>query len=187
MVPPVERVPRLMFDLLSWLRTTDQHPLITSSVFHSEFEFIHPFVDGNGRMGRLWQTLFLFCWNPLFSYVPVESIVYAHQDEYYKALQRSTEQTDSAPFIEFMLTMILDAVTPQVESLLGVLEGDMAREEIQSALGLKDRKSFREGYLAPALADGLIEMTLPDKPNSRLQKYRMTHKGNGYKYRKGEA
>jgi len=87
--------------------------------------------------------------------------------------------------------MILDAVlavvtpqaapqvTPQVEQLLNVLVGEMTCGEVQSALGLQDRKSFRERYIVPALEGGLIEMTLPDKPNSRLQKYRLTDKGSG--------
>jgi hypothetical protein len=186
-----------MRDLLQWLHTTDQHPLIAGSVFHYEFEFIHPFADGNGRAGRLWQTLILFRWNPLFAHIPVESLVYEHQSEYYQALQRSTDQTDSAPFIEFMLRMILDAVssaaapqvapqvTPQVERLLEVLVGDMSREDLQTALGLQDRKSFRERYLKPALAEGLIEMTLPGKPNSRLQKYRLTDQGRRWLQRRG--
>ena len=111
MAPPADRVPTLMHDLLRWLRTTDQHPLVTSSVFHYEFEFIYPFADGNGRVGRLWQTLILTRWNPLFAHIPVESLVHEHQAEYYQALQNSTDQTDSAPFIEFMLRMILDAVS----------------------------------------------------------------------------
>ena len=188
MAPPADRVPALMQDLLQWLSASDQHPLITSSVFHYEFEFIHPFADGNGRMGRLWQTLILTRWKPLFANIPVESLVHKHQAEYYLALQKSTDQTDSAPFIEFMLRMILDAVsstapqvapqvTPQVERLLEVLEGEKTREALQSAIGLQDRKSFRERYLKPALAEGLIEMTIPGKPNSRLQKYRLTDRG----------
>jgi Fic family protein len=190
MAPSANRVASLMQDLLEWLQTTQDHPLITSSVFHYEFEFIHPFADGNGRMGRLWQTLILSQWNPLFSNIPVESLVYQHQSEYYAALERSTELTDSAPLIEFMLQMILDAVhstdtpqvspqvTPQVEQLLAVIQGEMTREQLQGLLGLSDRKSFRERYLLPALQAGLIEMTLPDKPNSRLQKYRLIERGN---------
>ena len=178
-----------MRDLLQWLRATDQHPLIAGSVFHYEFEFIHPFADGNGRMGRLWQTLILVHWNKLFADIPVESLVYAHQSDYYEALQRSTEETDSAPFIEFMLRVILESVTesaipqvapqvaPQVERLLKILVAEMSREDLQSALGLVDRKSFRERYLKPALDAGLIEMTIPGKPNSRLQKYRVTRVG----------
>lgn len=188
MAPPADRVPALMHDLFRWLAQSDEHPLITSSVFHYEFEFIHPFADGNGRMGRLWQTVILSRWNPLFAEIPVESLVYEHQARYYRALQESTDQTDSAPFIEFILRMILDAVTvitpqvapqvtPQVARLLKVIKDEMSREELQSALNLQDRKSFSARYLKPALEDGYIEMTIPGKPNSRLQKYRLTGKG----------
>lgn len=111
MAPPADRVPHLMVDLFGWLAATDVHPLIASSVFHYEFEFIHPFADGNGRMGRLWQSLILAHWNPLFANIPVESLIFEHQAEYYQALQESTQKTDSAPFIAFMLRMILDTVT----------------------------------------------------------------------------
>lgn len=110
MAPPANRVGVLMEKLLEWLHLTDQHPLLASCVFHYEFEFIHPFADGNGRMGRLWQTLILARWNPLLANIPVESLVFAHQAEYYRAIQDSTASADSAPFIEFMLGMILDAV-----------------------------------------------------------------------------
>lgn len=188
LAPPADRVTHLMADLFRWLAATDAHPLIASSVFHYEFEFIHPFADGNGRMGRLWQSLILARWNPLFADIPVESLIFEHQAEYYQALQESTCQADSAPFITFMLRMILDTVTtstpqvapqvtPQVNELLLAIQGEMSREALQSNLGLQDRKSFRERYLKPALAVGLIEMTIPDKPNSRLQKYRLTDKG----------
>lgn len=188
MAPPANRVPKLMVELFGWLATTNAHPLIASSVFHYEFEFIHPFADGNGRMGRLWQSLILARWNPLFADIPVESLVFEHQAEYYEALQMSTRETDSAPFIDFMLRMILDAVTsaapqvtpqvtPQVRELLAVIRGEVDRDALQAALGLSDRKSFRQRYLKPALDGGLIEMTIPAKPNSRLQRYRLTDKG----------
>ena len=188
MAPPADRVPQLMADLFGWLAATDAHPLVAGSVFHYEYEFIHPFADGNGRMGRLWQSLILARWNPLFADIPVESLIFEHQAEYYHAIQESTRQTDSAPFIAFMLRMILETVTttapqvspqvsPQVEELLAAIQGEMGREALQFILGLLDRKSFRERYLKPALTDSLIEMTIPDKPNSRLQKYRLTDKG----------
>jgi len=106
MAPPAGRVSQLMGNLLSWLATTDMHPLISSSIFHYEFEFIHPFSDGNGRMGRLGQSLILANWNPLFASLPVESLIFEHQREYYKAIQESTRQTDSACFIAFMLRMV---------------------------------------------------------------------------------
>jgi len=198
MAPPADRVPQLMADLFGWLAASDAHPLVASSAFHYEFEFIHPFADGNGRMGRLWQSLMLARWNPLFADIPVESLIFEHQAEYYRALQESTRQTDAGPFIAFMLRMILDAVTtsapqvtpqvtPQVGELLAALQGEMGREALQSALGLSDRKSFRERYLRQALADGLIEMTIPDKPKSRLQKYRLTDKGRQWLAQHGDG
>jgi Fic family protein len=187
MAPPADRVPLLMADLFHWLAATDAHPLIASSVFHYEFEFIHPFADGNGRMGRLWQSLILARWNPLFADIPVESLIFEHQPEYYQALQESTRQTNSAPFIAFMLRMILDTVTtstpeatpdvtPEVR-LLSAFAGEMTRQQLKEVLGLKDDEHFRKAYLLPALDAGWIEMTIPDKPRSSKQKYRLTDKG----------
>jgi len=93
MAPPADRVPHLMVDLFGWLANTDAHPLIASSVFHYEFEFIHPFTDGNGRMGRLWQSLILARGNPLFADIPVESLIFENHAEYYQAIQ----ERDSVP------------------------------------------------------------------------------------------
>lgn len=195
MAPPANRVSKLMADLLEWLATTKQHPLIASSVFHYEFEFIHPFTDGNGRMGRLWQTLILSKWQPVLAQLPVESMVHIHQSDYYIALNASTKQTDSAPFIEFMLGSILETligsigantlqvspqVSPQVKVLLSMLlraNKPLQRSELQKRLGLKDRESFRLSYLQPSLKAGLVEMTIPDKPQSRLQAYRLSKRG----------
>lgn len=188
MAPPADRVPYLIGDLLKWLETSEDHPLVKSSVFHYEFEFIHPFADGNGRMGRLWQTLILSRWKPVFAFVPIENMVYSHQAEYYQAINESTEKTDAGVFVEFLLEVILEAlvshrertpevapeVAPEVGKLLNVLNKaeELTRKELQNRLGLKDEKNFRQKYLLPALAGGYIEMTVPDKPNSRLQKYR---------------
>ena len=189
LAPPAERVPVLMRDLFGWLGKTSDHPLIASSVFHYEFEFIHPFADGNGRMGRLWQSLILARWNPLFARLPVESLVFEHQAEYYEAINTSTAKADSAPFIQFMLSMILAAlkdmvapevapeVSPEVRKLVKCLKGEMSRLEIQRRLRLTDEKNVRLRYLLPALDAGLIERTIPEKPRSRLQKYRLTAKG----------
>lgn len=116
MAPQAHRVPGLMRDLLGWLAATDEHPLIVSLVFHYEFEFIHPFADGNGRVGRLWQTLILSRWQPVFADLPVESLIHAHKAEFYQAIQDATAEADSAPFIDFMLRMIheaLEAGAPQ--------------------------------------------------------------------------
>lgn len=119
MAPQADRVPQLMVNLLTWLKQTDLHSLITSCVFHYEFEFIHPFADGNGRMGRLWQTLILSHWKPIFIHLPIESMVHQHQDEYYLSIRESTAKSDSAPFIEFMLAMILSALNDGVGDGVG--------------------------------------------------------------------
>lgn len=196
MAPPANRVAGLMKNYLHWLKTSNQHQLIASCVFHYEFEFIHPFSDGNGRMGRLWQTLILSQWNALFQNIPVESLVHKHQAEYYQAINTSTQKTDCATFIEFMLRMILEAITssvmdgnnntaphvtpqatPQVEQLLRALKEDMGRDELLGALGLSDRKNFREAYLQPALSAGWVAMTNPSSPKSPKQRYRITPQG----------
>lgn len=108
--PPADRVPALMDDLFAWLTSSSNHLLIKSCVFHYEFEFIHPFMDGNGRMGRLWQSLILTKLHPVFEYLPVENMVFKNQQLYYKAINDSTSATDSAIFIEFMLGEILTAL-----------------------------------------------------------------------------
>lgn len=99
-----------MAGLFAWLGETKEHPLIASSVFHYEFEFIHPFEDGNGRLGRLWQSLILVRWRPLLAHVPVESVVRARQHHYYEAIEESSSMGESTPFSGFMLATILEAV-----------------------------------------------------------------------------
>ena len=106
LAPPAERVPMLMSDLFDWLRHSRDHLLIRSCVFHYEFEFIHPFIDGNGRTGRLWQSLILGKLHPLFEHLPVENMVYANQQAYYDAITASTNAGESGPFIDFMLQEI---------------------------------------------------------------------------------
>ena len=116
LAPPAQRVPILMADLLSWVKSTKIHPLISSCVFHDEFEFIHPFADGNGRMGRMWQTLLLMQWKPVFAWIPVETIVKEHQQDYYDAIAQSDHDANSAPFITFMLHCLLQALKEMQES-----------------------------------------------------------------------
>ena len=198
MAPPANQINRLMADLLDWLNDSDVHPLIQSSVFHYEFEFIHPFADGNGRMGRLWQTLILSRWNPIFANIPVESLIYQNQKAYYEALQASTDRTDSAPFIEFILQMILDAilssndtaqdsdhataqdsvqVSDQALRLISAMkQEDYTLAELMQFIGLTHRATFQKNYLNPAIEAGLIERMIPDKPKSPMQKYRKTSK-----------
>jgi Fic family protein len=194
MAPPADRVPYLMHNLFEWLQETDVHPLIVSSVFHYEFEFIHPFADGNGRMGRLWQTLILSQWHPSFMNLPVENMIYLNQSDYYIALNKSTAQADSSPFIKFMLEIIketiklgqvtdqvTDQVSDQVRRLVLIMnDKEQKAIELMKSLKLSHRPTFRKNYLNPAITHGFIEMTVPDKPNSRLQKYRLTNKGKNF-------
>ena len=112
--PDADRVPYLINDLFEWLANTDEHPLIASCVFHYEFEFIHPFIDGNGRMGRLWQSLILGKLHPLFQHLPVENMVYANQQAYYDAISESSRRGDSGPFIDFMLQEILNTLKREI-------------------------------------------------------------------------
>jgi Fic family protein len=105
--PPFIQVPNLMQDLFDYLKNDDEHPLIKSSVFHYEFEFIHPFIDGNGRIGRYWQTLILYNWKKIFRYIPIESVIRDSHQGYYKAIEDSSSLGKSTPFIEFILEIIL--------------------------------------------------------------------------------
>ncbi|PHS56954.1 MAG: cell filamentation protein Fic [Sulfurimonas sp.] len=114
--PPHGQVSNLMQELFEWLSVSDIHPLIKSSVFHYEFEFIHPFIDGNGRIGRLWQSLILYEWKSIFSAIPIESVIKETQEEYYNALETSESIGESTPFIEFMLEAILKACEDELKN-----------------------------------------------------------------------
>ncbi|WEJ73699.1 Fic family protein [Pseudomonas sp. PSE14] len=207
MPPPASRVPLLVEQLLGWLGRTDWHPLIASCVFHYEFEFIHPFSDGNGRMGRLWQTLLLGRWNPVLAYLPVETVIHARQASYYAALAESDRQAEATPFVLFMLQALLSAVDevavageadsrsdlvsdpvsdpvdgeiePSVRRLLSLFQpGDVLKiGDMMGRLSLSHRTSFRNNYLNPALTAGWLEMTQPDSPRSPTQGYRLTARG----------
>ncbi len=185
LAPPAERIPALMSDLIQWLDTSVDHPLVKSCVFHYEFEFIHPFADGNGRVGRLWQTLILSEWKPILAHFPLESMIYVHQAAYYEAIQESTRQSDAGIFMEFILGVMLETletqpfafspeVTPEVKRLLAVMKYNetYSRQELQQLLGLKDEKNFRVNYLVPAIKVGSVEMTRAGQPRSRNQRYR---------------
>ena len=188
MAPPPDMVEPLMLQLFNWMKENAGtiHPLILSCVFHYEFVFIHPFSDGNGRMARLWQTILLTEWNPVFQYIPLESQIETFQDGYYNAIASCNAKGNSNDFIEFMLDRIyevLDAVLRQsseysgtskyVSRLLSVMEYDMeySANELLVLLGLKSKETLRHNYINPAIESGFIDMTLPDKPTSRNQRY----------------
>ncbi len=110
MAPPANMVPGQIQDLFTWYKTAEIHPLIRSSIFHYEFEFIHPFADGNGRMGRMWHSLLLGRWNEIFYWLPVEDLIRLRQEEYYNALGKSDTDADSCAFVEFLLQVIMDTL-----------------------------------------------------------------------------
>ena len=187
--PPPEQVDELMKQLFKWMENNNGivHPLILSSVFHYEFVFIHPFKDGNGRTARLWQNVILANWEEIFEYVPIESQIKKYQEKYYSSIANCDHNGNSTEFIEFMLKMIdetledlMDSTSVQanhvssyVNKLLDVMETGVAMttSELMEKLNMKSRISFRENYLNPALENGLIKMTNPDKPTSKNQMY----------------
>ena len=197
MAPPAQFVPQQIQELFSWYAASEMHPLIKSAVFHYEFEFIHPFQDGNGRMGRMWHSLLLGQWKELFFWLPIEELIQSRQKEYYDSLGVADKMADSAVFVELMLEIIRDTlkdttvvghstdqdsdqVTDQdepVQKLLGALgEEVLSASKLMQRLGLSHRPTFRKNYLSPALEKGIIERTIPDKPNSKNQKYRRVKK-----------
>ena len=160
MAPQANRVPKLMGQLFDWLGNTREHPLIASSVFHYELEFIHPFADGNGRMGRLWQTLLLSRWQPAFAWLPVESLVHQQQQAYCQALNASTKASDSAPFIRFMLSCILDAASKADAKTRAELRAKTrvkTPEQIQDLLRENPRMTLAEVAAAIGRAVSTIE------------------------------
>ncbi len=189
MAPPARFVPALMEQLFNWMQEVQNtiHPLILSSVFHYEFVFIHPFSDGNGRMARLWHTALLSKWQPIFEYIPIESQIEKFQEEYYQAIAECHSKGESTIFIEFMLSQIdkiLDDISTQInqdneqlteylKKLLEIMEYNIpyTSNTLMAKLNMKSKESFRKNYLRPALDLNLIQMTIPDKPNSRNQRY----------------
>ena len=159
--PPPNMVNELMKDLFSWVKNSEGtiHPLIVSAVFHYEFVFIHPFADGNGRMARLWHTVMLYRWRNVFEYIPLESQIERFQAEYYDAIAQCHVTNEN--------------MSEYVKRMLEVMEYDVpyTANAIMEALHLKSKETFRKNYIKPAIELGLIKMTLPEKPNSKNQRY----------------
>ena len=186
MAPGPDMINSLMNDLFSWMEQNKEElsPLILSSVFHYEFVFIHPFLDGNGRMARLWQTVILGHWKDIFYYMPIETQIKKYQEEYYQVIDTCNHLGNSTLFVEFMLHMIdeslkeiisqsnVDGINQNVRELLdAMMDIPMTSREIMVRLGIKSKETFRNSYLNPAMEIGLVKMTIPDKPTSKNQKY----------------
>lgn len=197
MVPPVKFVSGQIKDLIGWYQDSPMHPLIKSAIFHYEFEFIHPFADGNGRIGRMWHSLLLGQWKELFYWLPIEELIQSRQEEYYNTLGEADKSGDSAVFVELMLEIIRDSLkeitvvgrttdqdndqvndqdTDSIRKLLDAIGNEtLSATEIMGRMNLLHRPTFRKNYLNPALEQGVIERTIPEKPNSRNQKYKRLH------------
>ena len=181
MAPPSENVPYLMNDLFDFLKESNEIALIKSCVFHYEMEFIHPFMDGNGRMGRLWQTLLLMQDYPVFEFIPFENIIHKTQNEYYQALSASDKLGASTPFIEYMLQVINNALRIMLESSPQILSAeDRLRyfvERCKPEFSRKDYLSvFKEISTATASRDLKlgIELGMFEKEGDKIKTiYRM--------------
>ena len=189
MAPPAKNVPTLMNDLFYWLNENKNkiNPLILSTIFHYEFVFIHPFSDGNGRTARLWQNVILSNYKDIFEYLPIESNIKKYQDEYYESIDFCNKEGNSNKFIEFMLRMIDETLEEVITSsnnlliqsniyiskLLDIMEYNIpiSSNEIMKKLGIKSKETLRTNYLDPAINEGLIKLTIPDKPTSKNQMY----------------
>ena len=166
MAPPAHMVPTIMQQLFTWLETAEDHLLIKSCVFHYEFEFIHPFSDGNGRIGRLWQSLILGKLHPAFPQLPVENMVYASQSGYYKAIEESSKLADCAPFIDFMLeeilktlkqsTAVLPALSEVEQTIIRFMRADasISAKQLAERCGMSARQI--EKYIAELKKKGAL-------------------------------
>ena len=169
---PARYVPEVMAQLFAWLRSTTAHPLVKGCVFHFEFETIHPFSDGNGRTGRLWHSLILQQWRPVLAWLPVESMVREHQEEYYQTLNGGQRQGDGTDFIAFMLLMLRDTLQEiRREQKLRVVENgvdhvvDQDVQHQQSVLAIlkkRPKASSREIALLIGLSQRQVQRVLAE-------------------------
>lgn len=180
--PKADRVPYLMDELFAFLKDKELHPLIRSCVFHYELEFIHPFPDGNGRIGRFWHTLLLYHYHEVFEFIPIESLISDHQQDYYAALEASDKSGDSTVFVEFSLGMIRASLEDFLESF--VPKPFTAEERVDRAKGHFGGAEFsRKDYLglfksistataSRDLKQGIEDGVLVKKGDKALTKYR---------------
>lgn len=115
---PPQYVPDLISDLFQWLKNSTLHPLIKSCIFHYEFEFIHPFADGNGRTGRLWHTLILAKWKEFFLWLPIETLIHEQQEGYYHAINQANKEGETTTFVLFMLQIIKQTLVDLIENII---------------------------------------------------------------------
>ena len=173
-------VPDLVMELLDWVKNSDVHMLIRSCVFHYEFELIHPFADGNGRVGRLWHTLLLSKWNPAFAWLPVESMIHARQPEYYAAINASNDAGESTVFIEFMLSAIKASLIDAINTSDEMSDGPMDK----AAMRWRQIEKFLETHEFIMNAD-VRELCGVSAATANRILAGLTAEGNIVKYREG--
>ena len=173
-------VPDLVMELLDWVKNSDVHMLIRSCVFHYEFELIHPFADGNGRVGRLWHTLLLSKWNPAFAWLPVESMIHARQPEYYAAINASNDAGESTVFIEFMLSAIKASLMDAIDTSDVMSDGSMDK----ATLRWKQIEKFLQTHEFIMNADVRALCGVSAATANRILA-ELTAEGNIVKYREG--
>jgi Fic family protein len=177
--PPAVNVPFLMSDLFGYLKDDEDLLLIKSCVFHYEMEFIHPFLDGNGRMGRLWQTILLSKANPVFEFLPLETLIIQTQAEYYKALAISDKAGESTSFIEYMLKLIEDSLielldynnkiltdTERIEYFISLKKGEFTRKDYLNVF-----KDISSATASRDIKKGVDKMQFEKTGDKRLTKY----------------
>jgi Fic family protein len=152
---PPQYVPDLMGQLFTWLKESKLHPLVKSCIFHYEFEFIHPFADGNGRLGRLWHTLILAKWREFFLWIPIETMIHERQDAYYQALNASNAAGESTVFVEFSLKVIRDLLLELSEN--GTGQEDIGQNSTEDKLLALLRQGERHTAKSLALELGISE------------------------------
>lgn len=173
MAPPASRLPGLVNDLLIWLATSTWHPLLVSCVAHYELEFIHPFADGNGRLGRLWQTLILSRWNPLLAWLPIEEVIRSRQQGYYDALGQADQLGELGPFVAYQLAAIHEALQAEI--------GSEMRSEIGSEI---DRQVLQYLAAEPTLSARRLAERL-ELSQRAVEKHLATLQQQGHLRREG--
>ena len=176
--PPAHLVPYQIRDLLSWYGKSKLHPLLKSSVFHYEFEFIHPFADGNGRMGRLWHTLLLSRWRSFFAWLPIEELIAERQQEYYRVLQEADSRGECSCFVQLMLEVIRDTLSQF--SATGRSAGDLSGAENDQAARKNDQAATKLPPDTPATVRELLEALGQDTLSAAqlMEKLGLQHRAN---------
>lgn len=183
--PPAHLVPYQIQDLLSWYGKSKLHPLLKSSVFHYEFEFIHPFADGNGRMRRLWHTLLLSRWRSFFAWLPIEELIAERQQEYYRVLQEADSRGECSCFVQLMLEVIRDTLsqfsaTSRSAGDLAGAENDQAVRKNDQAAGKSDQAATKLPPDTPATVRELLEALGQDTLSAAqlMERLGLQHRSN---------